>query len=288
MRHPLAALSAGVLLAASLAARAQDAPLGGGTVLTREGAAGATPQSRLEKAARPPVPISGPLPIGVEADVYCSGYLGGHDEKFVGRVVNAEKEVSQSMFMAGDVLYLDIGAESGVQAGMEFQIVRPSRLVNRWDSVRDTVGRVYLTPGRVRILCTQERASIAEIVYSCNEVEVGDYVAPFEPIPVPLVRRTRPQGICDTPNGKPIGHLVDTRDAVTPVGTGTVVFLDLGEQNGLSPGDFLTVYRPSTRAVGLRTVLGEAAILTTRDWTSVAIITSMIDNMAVGNAVEIK
>ena len=287
MRHPLAALSAGVLLAASLAARAQDAAHGS-AALTREGADGVASQSHLEKAARPPVPISGPLPIGAEADVYCSGYLGDRDESFVGRIVNAEKERNQSMFMAGDILYLDIGAESGVQAGMEFTIVRPDRLVNRWDSVRDTVGRIYMTPGRVRILCAQERASVAEIVYSCNEVEVGDYVAPFEPIPVPLVRRTRPQGICDTPNGKAIGHVVDTRDAVTPVGTGTVVFLDLGEQDGLNPGDFLTVFRPSTRAEGLRTVLGEAAILTTRDKTSVAIITSMIDNMGVGDAVEIK
>ncbi len=287
MRHPLAALSAGVLLAASLAARAQDAAHGS-AALTREGADGVASQSHLEKAARPPVPISGPLPIGAEADVYCSGYLGDRDESFVGRIVNAEKERNQSMFMAGDILYLDIGAESGVQAGMEFTIVRPDRLVNRWDSVRDTVGRIYMTPGRVRILCAQERASVAEIIYSCNEVEVGDYVAPFEPIPVPLVRRTRPQGICDTPNGKAIGHVVDTRDAVTPVGTGTVVFLDLGEQDGLNPGDFLTVFRPSTRAEGLRTVLGEAAILTTRDKTSVAIITSMIDNMGVGDAVEIK
>ena len=88
--------------------------------------------------------------------------------------------------------------------------------------------------------------------------------------------------ICDTPNGKPIGHVVDTRDAVTPVGTDTIVFLDLGEQNGLNPGDFLTVYHPSTQAQGVRTVLGEAAILTTRTRSSVAIITSMVDFIAVG------
>ena len=145
-----------------------------------------------------------------------------------------------------------------------------------------------MTPGRVRVLCAQEKASIAEIIYSCNEVEVGDFVAPFEPVPVPLVRRTRPATICDTPNGKAIGHVVDTRDAVTPVGTDTVVFLDLGEQDGLNPGDFLTVYHPSTQAVGVRTVLGEAAILTTRARSSVAIITSMVDFIAVGDAVEVK
>ena len=286
MRHPLAALSAGVLIAVSLAARADDAR--GGPPLAREAGQAAVPQSHLEMAPAPPPPISGPLPVGVEVDVYCSGYLGERDEAFVGRIVNAEKERNQTMFMAGDVLYIDIGSENGVQAGMEFTIVRPSRLVNRWGTESDVSGRIYMTPGRVRVLCAQEKASIAEIIYSCNEVEVGDFVAPFEPVPVPLVRRTRPATICDTPNGKAIGHVVDTRDAVTPVGTDTVVFLDLGEQDGVNPGDFLTVFHPSTQAVGVRTVLGEAAILTTRPRSSVAIITSMVDFIAVGDAVEVK
>ena len=287
MRHRLAALSAGVLIAASLAARADDAPKAP-ALTVREGAAPAVPQSRIEKVGRPPAPISGPLPVGAEVDVYCSGYLGDRDEAFVGRIVNAEKERNQSMFMVGDVLYIDIGAENGVQAGMEFTIVRPSRLVNSWGSEREALGRIYMTPGRVRVLCAMERSSITEIIYSCNEVEVGDFVVPFEPVPVPLVRRTRPATICDTPNGKPIGHVLDTRDAVIPVGTDTIVFLDLGEQNGLNPGDFLTVYHPSTQAQGVRTVLGEAAILTTRTRSSVAIITSMVDFIAVGDAVEIK
>jgi hypothetical protein len=285
MRHPLAALLASVLLAASLAARADDARRSS-TTLSRE--AGEAPQSHLETVARRPAPISGPLPIGAEADVYCSGYLGDPDERPAGRIVAAEKEKNQTLFMTGDVMYLDIGSADGVQAGMEFTIARPERLVNRWGSVRDVVGRIYLTPGRLRVICAQERSSIAEIVYACSDVELGDVVTPFEPIPVPLVRRTQPLTACDTPNGKPIGHIVHTRDAVTPVGTDTVVFLDLGESDGLNPGDFLTVYRPSERAAGVRTVLGEAAILTTRGRSSVAIVTSMVDFIGVGDAVEVK
>ncbi len=284
MRHPLAALSAAVLLAASTGLLADDAAKR--APLTREAAD--VPASKLETAPRPPAPISGPIPIGVEADVYCSGFLGDVDEAFVGRIVNAEQERSQSIFMTGDVMYLDIGTLNGVEAGMEFTIVRPSHLVNRWDSIRDVVGRLYMTPGRVRVICAQERSSIAEIVYSCNEVEVGDLLAPFEPIPVPLVRRTTPATFCDVPNGKPIGHVVDSRDSVTPIGTSTIVFLDLGETDGLNPGDFLTVFHPAAQAAGVRTVLGEAAILTTRSRTSVAIITSMKDNIAVGDAVEVK
>jgi hypothetical protein len=285
MRHPLAALSAGILIASALAVRADDARRQA-PALARE--AVQAPVPRIETVPRRPAPITGPLPIGAEADVYCSGYLGDPDEPNAGRIVSAEKEKSQTLFMTGDVMYLDIGSADGVQAGMEFTVVRPERLVNRWGSERDVLGRVYLTPGRIRVICAQERSSIVEVVYACSDVEIGDVVTPFEPIPVPLVRRTQPATTCDTPNGKAIGHIVGTRDAVTPVGTNTVVFLDLGESDGLNPGDFLTVYRPSTRAEGVRTVLGEAAILTTRNRTSVAIVTSMVDTMGIGDAVEVK
>ena len=79
-----------------------------------------------------------------------------------------------------------------------------------------------------------------------------------------------------------------TRIGETPIGTDSVVYLDLGEADGLNPGDFLTVFRASGRAEGVRTILGEASILTTRDRTSVAIVTLMTDTMYVGDSVELK
>lgn len=283
MRHPLAALSAGILLAATPVVRAADEPR---AALTGEPATAIPP--RFEKAVRVPQSVSGPIPIGVEADVYCSGYLGETDEAFPGAIVSAEKEKNQTFFMKGDIVYLDIGARDGVEAGAEFTLVRPRQAVNRWGSVSEFVGRLYETPGRVRVICAQERSSIAEISYSCSDAEIGDFVVPFEPLPVPLARRTQFATICDVPNGKVTGHIMETRDRVIPVGTNSIIFLDLGEADGLNPGDFLTVYRPSGRAEGVRTILGEASILTTRNRTSVAIITLMSDTMGVGDAVELK
>jgi len=283
MRHPLAVLTAGILLAALPALRAADEPH---PALTQGPAAAGS--SRLETIVKAPQTVSGPLPIGVEADVYCSGYLGEPAEVFPGTIVSAEKEKNQTFFMEGDIVYLDIGERDGVRAGMEFTIVRPQRLVNRWHSDVEVVGRIYLTPGRVRVICAQEKSSIAEISYGCFDTQVGDFVVPFEPVPVPLVRRTRVATMCDTPNGKVIGHIVENRGSVTPVGTDSVVFLDLGEADGINPGDFLTIYRPSGRAEGVRTILGEASILTTRARTSVAIVTLMSDTIYIGDAVELK
>jgi len=283
MRHPLAVLTAGILLAALPALRASDEPR---PALTQGPASAGA--SRLETIVKAPQTVSGPLPIGVEADVYCSGYLGEPAEVFPGTIVSAEKEKNQTFFMQGDIVYLDIGERDGVRAGMEFSIVRPQQLVNRWHSDVEVVGRIYLTPGRVRVICAQEKSSIAEISYGCFDTQIGDFVVPFEPVPVPLVRRTQVATMCDTPNGKVIGHIVENRGAVTPVGTDSIVFLDLGEADGLNPGDFLTVYRPSGRAEGVRTILGEASILTTRARTSVAIVTLMSDTIYVGDSVELK
>jgi len=283
MRHPLAALAAGILLGALPVLRASDEP----RATLSQGPA-APSSSRIERVVRTPQTVSGPIAIGVEADVYCSGYLGEPAEVFPGTIVSAEKEKSQTFFMQGDIVYLDIGEQDGVRAGMEFTIVRPQQLVNKWHSDVDVVGRIYLTPGRVRVICAQEKSSIAEISYGCFDTQIGDFVIPFEPVPVPLVRRTQVATMCDTPNGKVIGHIVENRGAVTPVGTDSIVFLDLGEDDGLNPGDFLTVYRPSPRAEGVRTILGEAAILTTRARTSVAIVTLMSDTIYIGDAVELK
>ncbi|MCM3876245.1 MAG: hypothetical protein NEA02_07475 [Thermoanaerobaculia bacterium] len=283
MRHPLAALTAGILLAASSALQAVD---GSNPALTREAAP--APATLIEKVVRAPRAVSGPLPIGVESDVYCSGYIGELDELFPGSIVSAEKEKNQTFFMLGDIVYLDIGEHDGLTAGMEFTIVRPRQVVNRWGSITEVVGRVYRTPGRLRVICAQERSAIAEISYSCMDVQVGDSISPFEPIPVPLVRRTQVVTMCDTPNGKATGHIMETRLGETPIATDSLVYLDLGEADGLNPGDFLTVYRASGRAEGVRTILGEASILTTRSRTSVAIITLMTDTIGIGDSVEIK
>lgn len=287
MRQPLPVL----LLASTL--------LGSGGALAA-GPPGAAPQTAPRSGAPT---VSPPLPIGVEADVYCTGWLDEPDVVFPAIIFSAELINSKQGFFEGDIVYLNGGANQGFAAGQEFWIVRPERLVNHVQSVLDVAGRVYLTPGRVRILCAQENSSIAEIVLSCSDTNIGDAVLPFEPIPIPLVRRTAPLSSCDPATGKVSGHIVADFDAVTAIATGSVIYLDRGEDDGLVPGDFLSVFRLPVEDRRLRTILGhpempaerdvrimlgEAAILTTRKKTSVAIITAMRDTMYVGDRVELK
>lgn len=291
MRQPLPVfLLAAVLLGSADARAAGDAP--------------AVPQ-KGPLSAPGSTPISPPLPIGVEADVYCTGWIEEPGTVFPATIFSAERIDSKQGFIEGDVVYIDGGTNQDLAAGQEFWIVRPERMVYRPGSVTDALGRMLLTPGRVRILCAQENSAIGEIVLSCSDVNVGDDLLPFEPVPIPLVRRTAPLSSCDPQTGKVSGHIVDDFDTVTPIATNSVVFLDVGEDDGLMAGDFFSVYRvpsgerdvrfltekvqKSTRVgESVRIVLGEAAILTTRKKTSVAIITSMRDTMFVGDRVEMK
>src|SRR5262249_42650541 len=149
---------------------------------------GETP-SKLEFLEARSSAVSGPLPIGTEHDVYCSGWLGEEVESFLGTVASAEKVDSQKSFIQGDIVYIDLGASRGAIAGQEFVVVRPERVVYKYNSVSDVLGRVSLTPGRLRILCVQENSAIAEVVLSCSDLQIGDLLTPFEPIPIPLVRR---------------------------------------------------------------------------------------------------
>ena len=294
MRQPLPVLALGCILAAGQAMIATEA-------------SAQVPQKVEHMASPAPSAFSAPKPIGVEADVYCTGWLADEPEAYPATIVSAELVDSKDSFIEGDVLYLDAGASTGLAAGQEFWIVRPTRTVYRWESVTDRIGQVSETPGRVRVLCVQETSAIAEIVLSCSDTRIGDRVLPFEPIPIPLVRRTPPLSSCDPKTGKITGQIVDVHDAITPLHIDTVVYLDIGEMDGLLPGDFLSIYRYPTSATtqvatgelampastttnleSIRTTLGELAILTTRKTTSVAIITSMRDTMYVGDRVELK
>lgn len=288
MRHLLAlALLGAVAIPAEAAGPASPAA---STPIAVSREAAPLPQSpgQIELVA-PVTSVSlGPVAIGVDADVYCSGYLGNPDEEFPAAVVGAEAQSLQAMFFQGDLVYIDIGTQRGAVAGQEFWLVRSGAVVYENETDLSPVGRIWETPGRVRIICALEEESIAEIVASCDPALIGDQLTPFEPIPIPLVRRSRVATSCDPPTGKLTGRIVATFDRVTPVGQESIVYLNRGELDGLTPGDFLTVYRYHAQNTEVRTILGEAAVLMTRDRTAVAKIVSMHDLMGVGDEIELK
>jgi len=242
-----------------------------------------------------------PQPMGAEADVNCFGYVGPENEAFVGTVVSGDAVYEQSAFSVQDVVY---ASNDGIRAGDDYWLLAPRNEIFDIPDGRP-IGRFTQYIGKAHALCVKDRVAILEITTACTDVPIGTMLKPFDPIPVPLARRTPMLTNCDDATGKRVGTIVFSRDEIETLSDGTDVIIDIGADAGLAPGDFLTIFRyavPHEFDIDFngelrsykadieppRTVLGELAVLTVGDHTATAQIVNMTHAMQVGDLVEIK
>lgn len=262
---------------------------------------------RAEEPQRALTTETAPQPVAFESDIYCFGYLGDLSETFPVRVTGAENLAEQTDFITDDFLYISGGVDKGLKAGGEFWIVTPEQEVFHPMSGK-SMGRLYQYRGRAVIHSVEARAGIIRVTTACTDIPIGSYLKPFEPLPIPLARKSPPLVLGDPPSGKPRGRIVFTRDGVVALGTGNVVIVDLGAASGLAPGDFVTIFRyaggeefgvrpigsywvnlpPPEGVVVPRTYLGEAAILVVGDRWAIARLTDAARLIQVGDEIELK
>lgn len=262
--------------------------------------------TRIEATA-PQTTEAAPQPLGSEAEVACFGYLGPDREAFVAEVIGAQEVSEQTDFTTDNLLYLDAGADRGIKPGDEFWIVTPASIVVHPLSGND-MGRFYDYRGRAVVLCVEAHTATVRVTNACTDIPMGSFLKPYEPIPIPLGRKSALAVACDPPSGKVKGRIVYTRDGVYQIGTDTDVLVDLGLAEGLQPGDFLTIYRhayafeygikpqgtywvnlPPPEGVQIpRTYLGELAILSVGDRWATARVTDSNRLIEVGDEVELK
>jgi hypothetical protein len=254
---------------------------------------------------------SAPIPLGHEADIYCTGYIGGLDEVFPYEIAGSEYEFLtptldprsgsdvQGLWgksdtvkyglANGDIVYLDSGRADGLSAGELLMVVEAGEKV-RHPANNDLLGRQYRYKGRVRVLSVQEDSAIAEIIRTCDPITVGSKLRIFEPEPVPLRRRTamRPpnfpaanEQLDDAPT------IISSHDNIIAMGRGYLVYIDQGENQDVLPGDIFTLYRKGRRGYP-PIVLGEAGILSVRGDTALARILDARYTVFVGDVLVIK
>src|SRR5512138_694096 len=248
-----------------------------------------------------------PQPLGYESDLYCFGYLGSPRETFVGQVVGAEGLAEQIDYFTGDLLYLDAGYNRGLKVGDEFWLVTPEQMVVHPTTGKE-LGRFYQYRGRATLETLEGRTASVRVSSACSDVPMGSYLKAFEPIPIPLARKTPPAVAGDPPSGKARGHIVYTRDGSVAVGADHTLIVDLGAADGLEPGDFLTIFRHAAgreygiRPVGAywvnlppppgaeipRTYLGEISILSVGDRWAIGRVSDSYRLIEVGDEVELK
>ncbi len=248
----------------------------------------APPSGAGEQAAAPPAapaaPAPAPLvPVADLADVYCSGWIAGERTPSQVRVIGRETE---RVYVAqGDVVYINQGRGQGMQAGRELAVIRQTHPVEH--PVTDEVlGTFVKRLGKLRILATQENTATAVIEQSCADIVEGDEVVPWTPIPIPRISKLPPfDRWGGEPSGGQTGYVVESRDDVPAVGSGYLMYTNLGTDAGIAPGDVLTVYREQGDLPLM--MLGQAVVVETQARTSSAKVMLAVKEIYIGDRVEV-
>jgi hypothetical protein len=264
-----------------------------GDAASAEDEAAATSDVGLRGILPPGGKVNPPTALGSADDIYCSGFIGDPDLTFGYTIIGSEYDVLSPQLLSprygeiegvygavdtvkyqltpGDIIYVSGGRAAGLSAGSTFSIVAPRDLM-RHPISRDLLGRRFDYKGRLRILSVQEGSAIAEIVQSCDGVNVGMFLKPFEPEPIPLARRTPMRPVNDPPSAESLVSapiiVSGSLDQVT-IAEDHVVFIDRGESDDVYPGDIFTIYRMNRDSMP-PVVLGELAVLSVQPKTAVA------------------
>jgi hypothetical protein len=207
------------------------------------GAAVCSAQTAPENAA-----ISGPAGQPGYSKVYCSGFVKETRVADEARLVSGEQIGYKIYFGRGEMVYLNQGSNKGVRVGDRFLVVRPVRDPGgEWfrgqERLTRAMGTLYADLGQVKVVNVQPKTSIAEVTYSCNYMQRGDIIRPFEERPVPPYKDSGTFDHFAPVSGKPVGTMVTTIDWQQGEGQGSTVYVNLGSAQGVKVGDYLRFFR---------------------------------------------
>jgi hypothetical protein len=256
-----------------------------------------------------------------EADVYCSGVITDQAVPNDSFLITGEDSSFRNTFVAGDPVYINHGAEQGVKVGDEFDVVRATTdpmVETAWfknqNKLSRAMGTRYADIGRLRVVHVDAKTSTAQMSISCDPMQRGDLVRPFAARPVPQFHDVK-LDLFAAPSGKKTAMVVTSKDFATLSGTGRIVYVNLGSAQGVKVGDYFRAFRyqgnrsetayqeknMSIKAYGFgsapavyqwdnlpRQILGEGIVLRTGPNSSTVMLTTVRDEVYVGDYVEVE
>lgn len=183
------------------------------------------------------------------ADLYCAGFISKQLQPNTNLVVGGLQTPSTTKFVSGDLVYL---TGDGYQLGQQYTVLRELKDPNRYElfsgqhAMLKETGQPYAELGRVRVIDARSKTAIAQVEFSCDGMNPGDFAVPF----------AEKQSISFHPplrfdrfvpaNGKVSGRIVMSRDFDYELGTGMKVYMNVGSNQGIKTGDYFRAVRAYT------------------------------------------
>ena len=221
-------------------------------------AAGSPPPQQLQSQQQPATPSPAPSQPQIArtnlaesfngptlSEIYCAGFITKNSLRPSGTVVAGAQAPEQVGYTNQGYIYL---SGNDVQEGREYQLLRHTVDPNRYQSYPgqlanlSSLGELYQDLGRAKVLYVRKKIGVAQIAHNCTTTLPGDIAVPFQERPRPEFKHTTFEEFA-APNGKTTGRIVMGNDLDTFIGLRRIVYLNIGEAQGVKPGDYFRVTR---------------------------------------------
>ena len=249
-------------------------------------------------------PTSHSIPVAVRSQSDCTGFIANpvvpHDVFVVGGADDDFHSVVHQ-FVERDSIFISQHKGENIAVGAEYNVVRPANELfltmrysgERWDIHK--LGRPYEDLGRVKVTHVNPDGAVATVTFSCAPILPGDTLVPFQPRAIPEYTVSKPlDHFAPLDSNKQHGRITASRNNYGFLGAQTVVYLNLGENEGTKTGERFRIYKvlPS-HTTGFLTsyrtpveTIGEAVVLSVQSKSGVALVVSSYREISAGDHVE--
>jgi len=190
-----------------------------------------------------------PIPQADYSTVNCAGFVADPKIPDEIRIVSGEQSNYKITFARGDYVHINRGLDKGVRVGDRFSVVRPDRDPTdipwfKWQAkLLKAMGTLYMDAGQLRVVSVQPKVSIARVSFSCDFMQRGDIVLPYQDRPAPPFKDPAAFDHFAPVSGKPVAMVVGGRDYSQVYGKLNPVYVNLGTTQGVKVGDYFRIFR---------------------------------------------
>lgn len=184
------------------------------------------------------------VPVVSRTNLYCAGFIQTAPVDTSYEIVGAQEERDKQIFSQGDELYVSAGANRNVKVGDTFSVIRPrGQFESRWTKKKN-IGFYVQEVGIVEVVRVKNDVSVVRVKTSCDNLLLGDLLQPVPQRVSPASAQRPMLDLFADASGKASGRILMARDGAELIGREQIVYIDLGAEDNVKVGDYLTVFRP--------------------------------------------
>lgn len=176
------------------------------------------------------------------------------------------------MISHGDKVYIRQNNNASFVPGEKYTIYRTNPVANK--KIKDCVGIQHYLTGMLEITEKHPDCSVAKVVQSFRSIAANDLLMPYQPLSMKIFMTESKKGL--------EGSIIGSEEKATIFGDSTIAFIDRGNQDGVMPGQYYSIYYqekkrldPKSKKYTLLPVVnfGTLFVLRTEQTTSTVLIT---------------